>query len=129
MSTMARLGLPTTGSVSAIIGGANPNVTSSSYHILIGNGNAQIYSSGGASYTFSLPATGMHKFINAYSLNNFNGAFNGNLQTVDTSYSPPTCTQLVFAGVFPIANNTGHIARLTYYPVRLPDATLQTITL
>jgi len=129
LSQLARLGSPTTGSIGAIIGGSNPNVTSSSRHMLIGNGNAQISSSGGASYGFGLSAVGFHRLVNAYKLNDFNAAYDGNLLTADTSYTPPTCTQLVFAGVFPIANNTGRISRLTYYPTRLSDTQLQALTL
>jgi len=67
----------------------------------------------------------------AYKVNNFNAAVNGTLGTLDTSGAIPTlgAQQLVigsrFNGTFYI-NRT--IARLTYYPVRLPDATLQTLT-
>jgi len=129
LSQLARLGSPNTGSIGAIIGGSNPNASSSSNHILVGNGNAAISSTGGASYAFALSSTGVHNLVNAYKLNDFNAAYDGNSLTADTSYTPPACTQLVFAGLFPIVSNTGHIARLSYYSRRLTDLELETLTL
>jgi hypothetical protein len=64
-------------------------------------------------------------------LNNFNLATNGTLGTLDTSGTVPTLAsqQLVigtrFNGTFALNKP---IARLAYYPVRLPDAQLQALT-
>jgi len=66
-----------------------------------------------------------------YKLNNFNLATNGTLGTLDTSGTVPTLAsqQLVIGTRFngTLAINKP-IARLAYYPVRLPDAQLQALT-
>jgi hypothetical protein len=66
-----------------------------------------------------------------YRLNSFNLAMNGTLGTLDTSGTVPTpATQrLVIGARFngTLALNKP-IARLAYYPVRLPDAQLQALT-
>jgi hypothetical protein len=66
----------------------------------------------------------------AYNTNSFNLAVNGTLGTPDTSGSVPTPVNRLMFG----ANNAaggflnGHIRSFSYYPVRLPAATLQAIT-
>jgi hypothetical protein len=48
----------------------------------------------------------------------------------DTSFTMPSSLDRLFIGRHATVSSylNGHIKRLTYYPVRLPDATLQTIT-
>jgi hypothetical protein len=61
-----------------------------------------------------------------YKTNNTAVALNGSVD-VDNDAKSPTCNRLSiyqYSGF----TYTGHIARLTYYPYRLPDATLQEIT-
>ncbi len=58
-------------------------------------------------------------------------AGNGILGNLDTSVNTQSNTSLSFGsqvGSGGTGNHSGTHARLTYYPVRLPDATLQTIT-
>ena len=67
----------------------------------------------------------------AYKINNFNAAVNGTLGTLDTNGAIPTlgAQQLFIGGRFnttSLINRT--LARLTYYPVRLPDAQFQALT-
>jgi hypothetical protein len=58
----------------------------------------------------------------AYELDNVNSVFDGILGVNDSLATIPTVDQLVFVG------HVGPIARLTYWPTRLPDSTLQAIT-
>ena len=64
-----------------------------------------------------------------YALNSAVYATNGVVRGTDTSVIPPSVDNLVL-----MANRSndgrvsGHISRLTYYPYRLADATLQEIT-
>lgn len=72
------------------------------------------------------PYTATHAF--AITANSLSGAKNGTLYAAPTGTSVPIVTQLQF-GVSPGVNrSSGTISRFTYYPVRLPDATLQAIT-
>lgn len=66
----------------------------------------------------------------AYKVNDISAAFDGTLATSDTSASLPTCTQLNI-GSSPTGSVNymiGHIARIAYYPQRLPNATLQALS-
>lgn len=66
-----------------------------------------------------------------YRLNDFNAAVNGVLGTKDTSGAIPTlgAQQLVIGARFDgTANSCSQISRITYWPTRLSDATLQAIT-
>jgi hypothetical protein len=58
----------------------------------------------------------------AYELDNVNSVFDGILGVNDSLATIPTVNQLVFVG------HVGPIARLTYWPQRLPNSTLQAIT-
>ena len=54
---------------------------------------------------------------------------NGNAPTTDTSVTLPTVNRLYIGKVgFPGSELNGHIKRLTYFPTRLPDTTLQEIS-
>jgi len=61
-----------------------------------------------------------------YKTNNTAVALNGSVN-VDNIASIPTCNRLSIYRYSGVTFN-GHISRLTYYPYRLPDATLQEIT-
>ena len=69
------------------------------------------------------------KEVLGYKLNNSNASFNGSAETLDTVCNIPTVTQARIGdrqdGVRTL---NGTIQRLTYWPVRLPDPTLQSIT-
>ena len=74
------------------------------------------------------PYNQFNKLAGAIAVNNLSLAFNGAL-TSDSSLSVPVVNALSLGasiGVSTILN--GHIARLAYFPTRLPDATLQNIT-
>ena len=69
----------------------------------------------------------------AFDSSSANAAYNGILQSVDTTVSglPNTASSLrigaTITGLAPVEQ--GYITRLTYWPTRLPDATLQALTL
>ena len=65
----------------------------------------------------------------AYKAGSVNSAVNGVVNTVNVSASIPNVSRLVFHNsTFLTDRRPGHISRLTYYPYRLADATLQEIT-
>jgi len=65
----------------------------------------------------------------AYKANDFGLSSNGLAPTVDTSGTLPTITQLIIMGNVRFQNRlSGHIRRLTYWPARLPNTTLQSLT-
>jgi hypothetical protein len=65
----------------------------------------------------------------AYKLNSINLATNGQIGTEDTSATIPTPDRLFIGQNFVSGQLTnGTIRRLTYWPTRLPDSTLQAIT-
>ena len=71
----------------------------------------------------------VYKFAGTYSANDFAACISGGTVGTDTSGTIPTVDRLrIGAGQ---AGNTlcGHIALLNYYPARLTDATLQSLTL
>jgi hypothetical protein len=83
-----------------------------------------------ARYDYTVNLSTKAKQIFAYKLNNFNAAYNGTVFTADTSGSVPTVTQaLIGSNDGPSEWLNAPIARLTYYPVRLPDAQLPALTL
>jgi hypothetical protein len=75
-----------------------------------------------------LPATN-GKMALAVKLNDFAGTFAGNAPNIDTSGTMPNLTELTI-GASPGSNdvNNGTIRRLTYWPQRLANSTLQAIT-
>ena len=69
------------------------------------------------------------KEVLGYKLNNSNASFNGSAETLDTVCNIPTATQARIGDRQDgVRNLNGTIQRLTYWPVRLPDPTLQSIT-
>jgi len=69
------------------------------------------------------------KSVFAYKANDYSVTSSGGSVVTDTSATPPTVNQMSIGNWY---NDTGQlngtISRLTYYPYRLPDATLQEIT-
>jgi len=89
--------------------------------------NINVHSGGSTVYAVDVnPLPDNYKVAVGYETDNFNAASSGTLTGLDTSGAAP-----VGADRFLIdhANTRHHISRLTYYPVRLPDATLQALTL
>ena len=74
----------------------------------------------------AIPYAATHAF--AITANSMSGAKNGTLYTAPTGTSVPIVTQLQFGAGPGVNRASGTIARLTYYPVRLPDAQLQVLT-
>jgi len=69
------------------------------------------------------------KEVLGYQLNNSNASFNGSAETLDTACNIPTVTQARIGDRQDgVRNLNGTIQRLTYWPVRLPNPTLQAIT-
>ena len=74
--------------------------------------------------------SGGYRSAIAYKANDFGLSSNGLTPTLDASGTLPTITQLIIMGNIRFQNRpSGHIRRLTYWPQRLPNAVLQTITL
>ena len=83
-----------------------------------------------ATILLGLATTGQKQGIAySYRVNDFAGARNGTLGTPDTSGSLPTPNRLTIGMAFNSgAQLNGTIRRLTYWPTRLPNETLQNIT-
>jgi hypothetical protein len=129
-------------SFSRIVGlaGANTGTDEISFYtrVAVGIGDGTIY--GAVTVSSSLegdldaPAgapnlSGAYRSALAYKANNFGLSTNGLTPTADTSGSLPTITQLIIMGNVRFQNKpSGHIRRLTYWPQRLPNSTLQAIT-
>lgn len=76
----------------------------------------------------TVAANTVYKFAGTYSANDFAACISGGTVGTDTSGTIPTVDRLrIGAGQ---AGNTlcGHVASLVYYPQRLPNATLQSLT-
>lgn len=80
---------------------------------------------GGSSYTVNTA----FKFAYAVTANNFAAVLNGGAPATDAAGTMPTgLTTFEMASNFAGTVNTGHIRRITYYPQRLTNAQLQSIT-
>jgi hypothetical protein len=78
----------------------------------------------GATWTDSLP----RRLGQVYRVDDFAGAVNGGSVSVDTSGSLPTVSALSIGNQDSASFFNGHIRRLTFWPQRLPNSTLQAIT-
>jgi len=79
--------------------------------------------------TNSGPWTATGRFAGAYKLNDFASSLNGSAAATDTSGTIPAVTQLFLGRRADGANIlNGHLRRITYYPRRLSNAELQSIT-
>lgn len=80
----------------------------------------------------TIAANTVYKAAVGYAVNNTNAAFNGVLGTNDTSCSIPSMTTLSLGGTGLISGvngcDTQHLRHVAYFPRRLSDADLQTIT-
>jgi len=88
--------------------------------------NAQIITNSTVQYNQTTPVPQIGARIKktlSYATNNTNLGLNGVIYSTDSSVSIPVVNQSNIG-----VNHVGTIARLTYYPYRLPDATLQEIT-
>ena len=73
--------------------------------------------------------SGAYRSALAYKTNDFGLATNGLTPTVDTSGTLPTITQLIIMGNVRFQNKlSGHVRRLTFWPTRLANTTLQQIS-
>jgi hypothetical protein len=84
-----------------------------------------------ANLTLTVPAPiSTVKLAVAFALNNAGIVANGGAVSSDASCTTPTPTQLTIGYSSSGGNSTlnGHIRRLTYWPARLPNSMLQTIT-
>lgn len=90
----------------------------------VNNGNVE------ATAQISSLGTATVKHSACYKINDFASSFNGAAVTSDASSATPAPTALAIGfNSFSGSNRiNGHIARLRYYPVRLPNATLQTLS-
>jgi hypothetical protein len=68
------------------------------------------------------------KLASSYLVNNFAGSFNAGTPAVDSLGTVPTVNRLEIGAVSSTAMWNGTIKRLTYWPTRLADTTLQQIT-
>ena len=64
----------------------------------------------------------------AYKVNDFNGASNGSIGTADTSVNPPVVNALRLGQENSGLWLNGHIRSFKYYPTRLSNGQLQTLT-
>ena len=90
----------------------------------------EIVESGSVGYTNTFNVDSAYKkLVLAYAENNSRGVANGTLGTEDTSVTIPTVNNLYFGNnLFLTDQRPGRIKRLTYWPTRLSNDTLQTIT-
>ena len=93
---------------------------------------AEAYSSGKYSLGFG-PYTSLNtrlKMANAMQLNNVGFSANGATALTDASFTPPTVDRLSigFISGTAVPMKRGTISRLTYWPKRLPNSQLQTLT-
>lgn len=68
------------------------------------------------------------KVAGAFANNDAQMAFNGTLGTADTSVSLPTVSQLDIGADRTAVYLNGRIRSIKFWPTRLPDATLQSLT-
>ena len=93
---------------------------------------AQIHSSAGETFAYLSAATAStnYKTALAYKSNDSTAAINSVSSATDTGVTLPTAPSSAYLGHDTASNNqlNGTIRRLTYWPSRLPNSTLQTIT-
>jgi len=78
----------------------------------------------GSSYTVNVPA----KIAFAYKQDDFAASVNGNAALIDTSGTIPSVTRMDLGATAYQNPINGHIRSISYYPTRLANATLQSIT-
>ncbi len=75
---------------------------------------------GGGNYT-------SNNMVMGYALNNFRSAVNGTLAALDVSGTLPVVNRFLI-GAYATSYYDAWISKIKYYPVRLPDATLASLT-
>jgi len=113
-----------TGSTICIYGGISRSADSRRIGAVLDTTNQAIFTPAG-----SVTST---KFALAYALNNSNAAFDGTLATLDTVCNIPTALTTLYIG-----NNAsggtqvlnGWVKRISYYPKRIADAGLPSLTI
>lgn len=96
-----------------------------------GNAYAIVHDGGiGTFHTFSGVVLGQsHKIAYAVQANDENAAFDGTIGTQDTSHNMPTAATHLYIGRRATGSHMfGTISRLRYWPQRLPDAQLDSLT-
>ena len=91
--------------------------------LVITNSVVQADTSSSANYT-----TAAGKLTGAYATNNVASTLNAEAVQTDTSVTLPTDLETCFIGRDPINWFNGHIRRISYYPARLTNAQLQSLT-
>ena len=76
----------------------------------------------------TLSSANKNQFCGTYKLNSYAATLNSGLVLTDTSGAVPAITQLRIGSSQGGSSLFGTIARLTYWPTRLPDAQLQALT-
>jgi hypothetical protein len=78
---------------------------------------------------FAIAASARYRSSLAYKLNDFSGSVNGDTNDTASSGTLPTVTVMNIGAIQAGTNQTnGTIARITYYPVRLSNSQLQSLT-
>ena len=98
------------------------NGTSPSYRVVAGGQSID-----SATKTIGSP-TGFNSHVLAYASSNYEGACNGTLEGLISIVNRPTATQLQIGNGAGSTVINGTIKRLTYWPTRLGNTTLQQIT-
>jgi len=70
----------------------------------------------------------LSKHCVSYKQNDFIVSAQGQISTVDDNCTVPTPTNISIGSLYNTTHLGGTISQLTYYPVRLPNSTLQTLT-
>ena len=97
--------------------------TSSNLVNVVHNSNSVLIRTAGVDQYYRAVSTnlGKNKQILAFAASSANSVINGSLGTTFTTATLPTVNRIYFFSL-------GTVDRLTYYPVRLPDAQLQALT-
>ena len=113
---------------------ANDNTATESFDVAADTTGKFIVTDGGSALATISPGTvtanTAFKIAGAFKLNDVQAALGGTLGTQDTSVTMPTVTQLMIgqqAGASPVYLN-GTVSLVKFWPTRLPDATLQSLT-
>ena len=91
--------------------------------------NSVVQSQGGFTSTFTPNV--MRKLAAAITANNLALSYTGTIASTDSNVSMPLNIDRFEFGVFPASNShrfCGHVKQFTYWPTRLSNDTLQTIT-
>ena len=109
--------------------GFNDGTDSNRHELFLSTTNVTLFQKTAGANEVNILSSISTKSAFAYKLNDYALSTGGGSVVTDTSATPPTVDQMTIGNWY---NNTGqlngHIKRLAYFPVRLPDATLQNIT-